>query len=118
MIGVPAHPVGQHHDARPRLPNYSCDLQPVFPCVLNAPVGNVKGLAPTYAKNFGRVVGFTGAIVGGAARAHLAFGQVEDAGPVSELSHLEQSAATSLLNIIAMGGDSENIERLIGGEGR
>jgi 5,10-methylenetetrahydrofolate reductase len=48
--------------------------------------------------------------LGGAACAHLSLCEVQDSGAASLLRHLEQSAAAGLLNVVAMRGDSKNIE--------
>ena len=57
------------------------------------------------------VGGFCGALLGGAARSHLALGEVEDAGAMAVLGHLEEGAAAGLLHVVAVGGDGEDIER-------
>src|ERR1700682_95341 len=113
---MPALPVRQDHDARERLADYGRNLQPVLPCVLHATVRNAEGPTPTYTQDSGGIIRFTGAIVGSAARAHLAWGQVEHAGAVSKLSHLEQRATTGLLHVVAVSGDGEDIKRLTGGK--
>src|SRR5713226_1051411 len=109
---MPSLPIGQDHDARPSLADYGRDFQTVLPGVFHAAVGNVEGSPPTYTQDSGRIAGFAGAVVGRAARTHLALGQVKDAGAVSELGHLEQRAAAGLLYIVAVSGDGQDIERL------
>ena len=53
--------------------------------------------------------GFAGAIFGAAARSHLALGQVENAGAVAALGHLEESASAGLFYVVAMRGQGEKI---------
>src|SRR3981081_2166154 len=118
MIGVPAFPVREDNDARPSLPDYGRDLQPIFPCVLDAPVWNVERMAPTYSQNLRCIRCLASPVFRRAARAHLALGQVKDAGAVPELSHLEECATTCLLNVVAMGGDGKNVKRFTRGKGR
>src|SRR5271168_4403832 len=105
-----ALPVGQNDDARAGLANYGCDLQPVLPRVFDSPIRDVEGVTPGRAENFRGVGGFTGAIVGGAARTHLALGQVEDAGALSVLRSFQQRAAAGLLDVVAVRGYGENVE--------
>src|SRR6185312_8520634 len=58
--------------------------------------------------------GFAGAVVGGAARAHLAAGEVEDGGAMPLLHRFEKRAAAGLLDVVAVRGDGEYVHhRLI-----
>ena len=50
------------------------------------------------------------ALLGRAARAHVAGGQVEHAGAVARLRHADQRAAAGLLDIVGMRRDRENVE--------
>ena len=45
----------------------------------------------------------------GAARSHFALRQVEDAGAISALGHLEQSSGAGLFHVVTMGGQGENV---------
>src|SRR5580692_4278938 len=54
--------------------------------------------------------GFGHPLFRSAARAHLAGRQVERSGSVAHLCHADQGAAASLLDIVRMGGDCQNIE--------
>ena len=105
MVGMPSFPVGKNHHSRPLLAKHTNHLQPVFPGVLDPAVGNVESFPPRDAENLSRVGRFLGTIFGGAARSHLALRQIEDAGAIAALRHLEQSAAAGLFNIVAVRGD-------------
>src|SRR5438552_7876882 len=111
MVGVAALPVGKNHHPRPLLTDDARDFQPVLPGVFHASVGNSGGVAPGDLQNLGRGFGFGGALLGGAARSHFALRQIEDAGAMSGLRHLQQSAAACLLAIIAMRSDGQHVER-------
>src|SRR5580700_7113570 len=98
-------PVWQNNHSWSRLANHVCDPQPVLPGVLDAPVRNVEGPAPARAQNLRRIGCLARPIVGGPARPHLALRQVEDAGALPALRSFQQSAAASLLHVVAMRGD-------------
>ncbi len=89
MIRVASLPVGQDDHARALLADDAGDLQAVLPGVFHAAVGNVERLPPGDAQDARGFGGFVGALFGSAARPHLALGEVENAGAVLELRHLE-----------------------------
>ena len=91
--------------------NYARNLQPVFPSVFDAAVGDIERLPPGNAQDFRRLCRLACSIFCRAPRAHLALSEVENAGPVSAVGHLEQGPATCLLNVIAVRGNGEDIER-------
>src|SRR5579872_5460424 len=101
---MPPLPVGKHHDSRPLLPDDTCNLQTVFPGVFDSAIGDVESMAEGDFQNPGCLCCFTGAVLGRAASPHLPLRQIKDTGAVPSLRHLEQSAATCLLHIVAMRG--------------
>ena len=102
-------PIGQDQYARTKLANHARDLQLVLVGVLDASVGNVEGLPPSGFEDAGCIIGFACAIVDGAARAHLALRQVEDGGAISAFGHLQERAAASLLNVVAVRSDGQDV---------
>src|SRR6516162_5142284 len=102
MVGMAPLPVGKDHHPRSLFTHDASDLQPVLPGVFYAPIGNVQSLAEVGLENPGCLGGFTGAILGCAARAHLAVGQIENPRELSAFRRLEQSSAAGLLHIIAV----------------
>src|SRR5437588_8021085 len=106
-----ALPIGKNHHSRLALAKYRGYLEPILPGVLDASVRNIEGAAPAYLENGGGGIGLASAISGAAARAHFALRQIEDAGAMASLRHLEQRAAAGLLHIVAVRGDGQNIER-------
>src|SRR3984957_667809 len=118
MIRMPAFPVGKDHDSRSRLANHARDLQAVLPGVLNPPIRNVERAPPEDAKDLCCIVGFASAIFGGAARAEFALGQVKNPCALPALRRFEQCAAAGLFYVVAVGGDSQNIESMMRGNRR
>src|SRR3954468_24159423 len=111
MVRMSTLPVGKYHHARFEQANDARYLQPIVPGVLHAAIGNVERVTPRHLQDARSFGGFAAAIVSGAARSHLAARQVEDAGARPALCMLQQRAATGLLNIVAMSGDGENVDR-------
>lgn len=111
MIRMTRLPVGKYHDPRPRFAKHARYLEPVFPSVLDAAIWDVECLPPRSLQDSGCVAGFPRTVFRGAARAHLALCQIQNAGAMPALRHLEQSTATSLLHIVAMRGNGQNVER-------
>src|SRR5438552_12798242 len=111
MVGVAALPIRKNHHPRPLLTDDARDFQPVLPGIFHACIGNSSRVAPGDLQNLGGRFGFGGALFGRAARSHLALRQIEDAGAISGLRHLQQSAAACLLTIIAMRSDGQHVER-------
>src|SRR5713226_1040226 len=102
---MPRLPIGKDHSARLRLADYTCHLQPVLPSVFDSAIGDVECPAPSRLQDARCVSGLAGAVIGSAARSHFTLREIENAGAVSALRHLQQRAAAGLLYIIAMGGD-------------
>jgi hypothetical protein len=111
VIRMAAFPVGKNQHARTLLAEDADDLQPVLPGVFDAAVRYVECLPPCDFQNSRRLGRLARAIFGRAAGAHFALREVENAGAVAALGHLEQRAAAGLLYIIAMRGEGENVER-------
>ena len=70
-------PIRQNHHPRTRLSNHACYFEAVLEGVLYPPVGNIESASPLNCKNLRRLGSLARAVVGRAARAHLALGQVE-----------------------------------------
>src|SRR5258707_14233234 len=98
-------PVGQNHHMRTLLADDLRDLQAVFPRVFDTAVRNIQGLSEADLENLRSLHGFSSAVVGCAARAHLTFSEIENPRPPSALGHLEQRTAAGLLHVVAMRGD-------------
>ena len=110
MIRMPPFPIRKYHHSRPLLAQYADDFKPIVPCVLHPPVWDIERPAPRRTQYPAGVSSLTSAILGAATRSHLALGQIEDAGAVSALCHLKERTAAGLLYIVAVSGQSKNIE--------
>src|SRR5690349_22581222 len=110
MIRMPPLPVRQNNHARLGLANHRSNFQPVLPCVLNAPVGNIECASPLHAENLRCIVRLTFAVVSRAARAHLPTREIENACFLPALCCLQQSSPTSLLYVIAVCGNCQNVD--------
>src|SRR5689334_16696482 len=102
-------PVRKDHDARSRLPDNACDLQPIFMGVLDAAIGDIERISPTGLQNARGVGSFAGAVICRSTGAHLATREVEDGGAIAALRHLEQRATAGLFDVIAVRGDGQNV---------
>src|SRR4051794_24147400 len=109
---MPPLPIGQNHDAWARLPNHRSNLQPVIPGVLDATVRNVQRPPPADAKNVCGIISLAFPIFSAAPRTHFAAREIKDACPLPAFRSLEQRAAAGLLHIVAVRGNSEDIQRL------
>src|SRR5271166_4064170 len=103
-------PVRKNQHARAQLANDARDLGAILEGVLDAAVRNVERTPPTDFEDARRLVRFARAIFDGAARAHFALREVEDGGAASALGHLQQRAAAGLLDVVAVGGNGENVD--------
>src|SRR5215468_3263217 len=112
---MPSLPIGKYDNPRSLLAQDTRNFQLIFPSVFDATVSNVEGGSPGSLQNAGGFGRLTLAIFCRATRAHLAPGQVKDARAITELRHLQQRASTSLLHVVAMGGDGENVESVVSG---
>src|SRR5271167_592479 len=110
MVGMPAFPVGKNQHAWALIAKHLRDLQPIVPGVLDPAIGNIERLTPRHFQYPSGVGCFPGAVFHSAARSHLTLRQVEDAGAVSSFGHLEQSSSTGLFNVVAMGGQGQDVD--------
>src|SRR5579864_546124 len=110
MVRMPALPIGKDDYTRACAPNHTCDLQAVLPRVLYSPVLDVERLPPRHFQNPCRFIRLPLAVFSTAASSHLAASQIENAGAMPALSHLQQGPAAGLLHVIAMRGDRQNVE--------
>jgi hypothetical protein len=106
---MPSFPVGENQHPRTLFAEYADDLQTIVPGIFDAAVGDIEGVTPGNFQNACRFGGFTGPVFGGAARAHFTLREVEDAGAVSALGHLEQSSAAGLFDVVAVRGQGEYV---------
>src|SRR5438874_7839507 len=104
-------PVGKNDHSWASFADDVCNFKPILPSVFHAAIGYIERLAPADAQKFCCLGRFSRPVFSGSARAHFALSQVQDAGTVSALRHLEQRPATGLLNVIAMGGNGQDVER-------
>ncbi len=111
MVGMAALPVGKDDDARAQAAKHGGNLQAVLVGVLDVAVGQVERLAVRNVQDAGCVGGFGGALGGGAAGAGLALREVEDAGAPAARVHGQQRAAAGLLDVVAVGGDGQDVDR-------
>src|SRR5579859_1824123 len=105
-----ALPIGKNHNPRTHAADHPSNFQTIYPGVLDPAIGNVERLAPHDAQKPGSLGGFAFAIGGCAARSHLTAREIENASSPALLRHLQQRAAASLLDIIAVSGDCEDVE--------
>ena len=115
MVGVAALPVGKDDDAGTQAAQDGGDLEAVFVGVLDVAVGEIERFAVGDVEDAGCGFGFGGALGGGAAGAGFALGEVEDAGAPAAGVHDEEGAAAGLFDVVAVGGDGEDIERTLHG---
>src|ERR1035438_10394762 len=109
MIGMTGLPIRKNQHAWAQLTNDTRDLDPVAKGVLDTPIRNIERSAPTDFEDTRCLVGLTRPVLNAAARAHLALREVEDGSAVSALRHLEQRAAASLLDVVAMRGNGQDV---------
>src|ERR1019366_5674202 len=106
---MPRLPIGKNQHARAQLTNGARDLNPIAKGVLDTAVRNIERSPPTDFQDARRLVGLTRPVFNAAARAHLALREVKDGSAVAALRHLEQRAAASLFDVVAMGGDGQDV---------
>src|SRR6185437_13091087 len=105
-----AFPVGKYDHSGALLANYARHLQAVLPGILHPAIRNIQSLAPGNLQDASRLDRLRRTLLGAAAGAHFALGQIEDPGGPSALRHLEQGAAAGLLHVITVGGNGQNVE--------
>src|ERR1700674_1801250 len=104
-----ALPVGKNQHPRTLLSKDADYLQTILPVVFDAAVGNIERVTPGNFQDARRFRRFARAVFGGAACPHFTLREVEDAGAVSALGHLEESAGAGLFYVIAVRGQGENV---------
>src|SRR5437868_425985 len=110
VVGMTSFPVRKNYNARLRPADYSCDLQAIDPCVLDASIGNVECLTPSDTHKPSSFAGLAFTVRSRSARSHFATRQIEDPRTLALLRHLEQRAAAGLLHVVPVCGDGENIQ--------
>ena len=111
MVRMPPLPVRKEDNAGASLADHSRNLQPVFPRVLDAAIGNIERLPPAHAQDFCRVFGFARAAFCAAASSHFALREIENAGAMALPGRFEQCAAAGLFYVVAVGGYGKNVKR-------
>ena len=109
MVGVARLPVRQNHDAGTELPENAHDCDAILKSVGECAVREVERLTPANAEDAGGLVSLACAIVGGAARAGFALGQIENCRAQSARSHAQERSSAGLFHVVAMGGDGEDV---------
>src|SRR5579862_3314870 len=102
-------PVRQDEHARAQLAYDAGDLQPVLVGVFHPAIRNVERPPPADSQDSRGLAGFARAVFDAAACAHFALREVEDGGAIAAPGHLQQRAAASLLHIVAMRGDGQDV---------
>ena len=87
MVGVACLPVGQDDDAGAQTAQDGGDFDAVLEACFRGAVGKVERLAPGDAEEARGFFGFAGAVVGGAAGAGFALGEIEDGGAQAAGGH-------------------------------
>ena len=103
-------PVGQNHHARLQLADLHRHGHARAERVFQPRVRHVHVAAPVQPHVLAGRLRFCHALLGRAARAHVAGRQVEHAGAVSHLGHADQGAAAGLLHIVGMRRDRQNVQ--------
>ena len=111
MVRVATLPVRQDDDAGAQAAEGSCDLETVLVGVLDVAVRQVEGFAVGDVEDTGSGGSFGGTVGRSAPGAGFALREVEDAGPPAASIHGKQRASASLLNVIAVGGDGEDVDK-------
>jgi len=109
VIGMARLAVGKNNDAGAQLSQHAHDFQAIFKGVGDGAVGQVERLTPANAEQSRGLVGFAGAIFGGAAGSGFTLGEIENGGAQTARRHAQEGAAAGLLHIVAVGGYSENV---------
>jgi hypothetical protein len=111
MVGMAALPVGQDDYARAETAEDGGDFEAVGEGVFYVAIGEVEGLAVGDVEDSRGGVGFGFAVGCGASSAGFALGEIEDGGAPAAGLHGEESAAAGLLDVVAVGGNGEEVGR-------
>ena len=112
VVGMAALPVGKDDDAGTKAAQDCGELEAVGEGVLDVAVGQIERFAVGDVEDAGGCVGFGFAVGSGAAGAGLALGEIEDAGAPAAGVHGEERAAAGLFDVVAVGGDGEDVDGL------
>ena len=110
VVGMAAFPVRQDDGARAQRADAAGQGQLVVHAQLEVRVGQAEIFAVRDAQDARGGGGFAAASFLGAARAHLAFGEIEDAGATAEAARFDQRAAAGELDVVRMRGDGQQVE--------
>src|SRR5712692_2987993 len=110
VVGMASFPIGEDDGFGAELADSQRKAELVLASGLNVRIGDAQRLAVAYAEQLCSLGGFPGAGFRSAARAHLTRRQIQDAGLVAALRHLEERAAAGQLDVVRVGGDSEQVQ--------
>ena len=102
-------PVGQNDDARPEFAEDADYAQAILESVFDGAVGQGERPAPANAQNARGFFRLAGALFRRAASASLALGQIENRSAQTARRHAQQRSAATLLHVVAMRGDGQNV---------
>ncbi len=110
MIGMPSLPIGQDDRFRLKLANHRCQPQLVLPKGLHVRVRHAERLAPLHAEQLGRLRRFFRSQFRRPSRSHLTCGQVQDAGLVACLRHLQKRSAAGQLHVVRVRRNRQQVQ--------
>ena len=76
-----------------------------------APSGRSRAWRQPNAKQPGSLIGFAGAVFGGAAGSGFAPGEVEDGGAQATRGHTQEGSAAGLFHIVTVRGNGQHVAR-------
>jgi hypothetical protein len=118
VVRMAANGEGKYHDTRREVADFSHDSSPCLIRVLKVGVGESSIAALADSKNLRRPVSLIGSQLGTASTAAFSRGQIQYPGPITGVDGLEQRAGAGELDVVAMGGDGQDIDRHQGNKAR
>jgi hypothetical protein len=109
VVRMAGLPIGKDDDAGAEEAQDARDFDSILEGVLDGAIGEFEGLAPSDAEKFCGFGGFGGAFVRCAAGTGLALGEIEDGGAQTARCHAQKGSATGLFDVVAVGGDGEDV---------
>ena len=111
VVGMTSLERRRDHDARPEAADRPHEQLTRRRRVLDPRVGQPERLARAAADDLGGTLRFLPPQLGRAARAHLALREVDDRRALPRLGRLDERAAAGELDVVAMRGDGEEVDR-------
>jgi len=109
VVRMASFPEGEDDGFGAKFADRGGDAQLVLAAGVDIGVGYAQSAAIARTQDFCGFGSFLCANFRIAARAHLASGEIKDAGLIAELGHFQKSAATGELHVVGVGGDSEYV---------